>query len=83
MKHYFETIARFFVRPMPITDYIARCMVDALNSPHNDPESRIAGAGSIKFDLDANGCFVSTKKTFVVQDRNGIFYEITIQELDK
>jgi hypothetical protein len=79
MKTYFETIARHF--PMPVPHYIAQVIKDALNNPATDPEKQIIGAGSIRFDLNEDGSYRSDKKTFTVQDRNGLFYEVTVCSL--
>ena len=79
MKTYFETISRFF--PMPIPHYIAEVLKTAINNPANDPDRQIAGAGAIHFDLNPDGSYRSDKKTFTVQDRNGLFYEVTVCSL--
>lgn len=79
MKTYFETLSRFNY-PLPITDYLAKVLVNAVNLPSNDPESRLLGAGSVKLDLNLDGTFRSTKKTFLVKDKNGYTYKVTIEQ---
>lgn len=76
MKTYFETLARFY--PMPIPHYIADLLKTAINNPVNDVDKQIVGAGAIQFDLNHDGSYRSDKKTFTVQDRNGLFYEVTV-----
>jgi len=60
-------------------DYIAKRIKDAMNGPH--PENIIIGAGSVRWDLGANGEFVSTKKHLFVVDRNRKTYKISIEEM--
>jgi hypothetical protein len=69
--------------PLPIPGYIAKCISEALNKPSNDPEQLIAGAGRVRLDLNPDGSYRSSKKTVIVQDRDGIFYEITVQEITR
>jgi hypothetical protein len=45
-----------------------------------DPDGIIGLIDPIKMDLDANGVFVSTKKTIEMCDMNGKTYMITIEE---
>lgn len=60
-------------------DKIANTIKNALNA--NDPDRIIAGCGSVKFDLDEDGCLRSTSKTLFAMDRNGKQYKITVEEL--
>ena len=60
-------------------DYIAHRIKETMNKP--DPEKIIYGAGSVKFDLNAEGQFVSTKKHLFVVDRNRRTYKITVEEV--
>ena len=69
--------------PMPIPGYIAKCMVNALNNPTNDPEDRLVGAGKVRFNLNPDGSYVNSQKMFVVQDQNGLFYEVTVTPLQE
>jgi hypothetical protein len=45
-----------------------------------DPDGIIGLIDPIKMDLDANGVFMSTKKTIEMCDMNGKTYMITIEE---
>jgi len=60
-------------------DYIAHRIKETMNKP--DSEKIIYGAGSVKFDLNAEGQFVSTKKHLFVIDRNRRTYKITVEEV--
>lgn len=46
-----------------------------------DPDNIIGLIDPIKMDLDANGAFVSTKKTIDLCDMNAKKYRITIEEI--
>lgn len=83
MKSYIDTISKFFGPYVPATDYLARVIVDSINTPSNDPEKRLLGAGSIKFDLREDGSYKSGKKTFVVKDRAGFMYRVTVENLEE
>jgi hypothetical protein len=63
---------------MAYCDYIAHRIKQSLNGP--DPREIIMGAGSIKWDLGANGEYVSTKKHLFVVDKNRKAYKITVEE---
>jgi hypothetical protein len=43
----------------------------------------LSGAGSVRFDTDANGAYLSPTKFVNVADINGRLYEITIKEIIK
>jgi hypothetical protein len=60
-------------------DYIAHRIKETMNA--FDPQGIIQGAGSIKWDLGANGNFVSTKKHLFVVDRNRKTYKVTVEEI--
>lgn len=60
-------------------DYIAHRIKEAMNAAQ--PENIIVGAGSVRFDLGANGEFVSTTKHLFVVDRNRKTYKITVEEM--
>ena len=45
-----------------------------------DNKKLISAVGVINFDTDANGAFVSTKKTFRVKDMQGKTYIVTVEE---
>ena len=70
-------------RPLPIPQYIAQCIADALNKPINDPENLIAGSTKVRMDLNPDGSYRSSKKHFYVQDRAGVFYQITVEVYTK
>jgi hypothetical protein len=42
----------------------------------------LSSVGMIKSDNDPSGSFASTKKTIMVEDRNGKQYKITIEEVE-
>ena len=60
-------------------DKIADMIRSALNK--YDSDWLIAGCGSIKFDLNADGSLASTKKTLFAIDRVGRQYKITVEEV--
>jgi hypothetical protein len=74
---------QFETLPMPIPGYIAKCISNALNSPRNDPEGLIAGAGKVRMDLNPDGSYRSGMKRLIVQAKDGLFYEITVQEITR
>ena len=60
-------------------DYISHLTKKALLE--HDQESLIKLVGSIKFDVDAEGRMVSSKKTIEVTDMQGKNYVITVEEV--
>lgn len=60
-------------------DYIASRTKKALVEDSKTGASLVAGVGAIKFDLNDDGSFKSSKKTILVKDINGGFYEISIE----
>jgi hypothetical protein len=42
----------------------------------------LSSVGMVKYDTDPSGSFASTKKTIMVEDRNGKQYKITIEEVE-
>lgn len=64
-------------------DYIADRIQKALVVAKNDVFAAVPllDVGRVKFDLDANGSFASTKKTLEVVDGNGRKYLVTVQEV--
>ncbi len=60
-------------------DKIADSIKKALNA--YDADGIIVGCGSVKLDLDEDGCLRSTKKTLFAIDLNGKQYKITVEEL--
>ena len=59
-------------------DYVAQVMRTGLI--RHDDHMLIDNIGSVKFDLNQEGAFVSTKKRFEVIDKNGTVYLITVEE---
>ncbi len=69
--------------PLVYCDYIAEVIKQAINKDITRHESLLAGAGSVRFDTDANGGFASTTKFINCADINGRLYEITVKEITK
>jgi hypothetical protein len=69
--------------PLVYCDYIAEVIKQAINKDITRPESLLAGAGSVRFDTDTNGAYLSPTKFVNVADINGRLYEITIKEITK
>ena len=59
-------------------DYIAHIISGKLKT--HDSEGLLAVVTSPKYDVTPEGKFASTKKTILVQDRNGKQYIITVEE---
>lgn len=67
---------------MDYCDYIADVAFHALLDAANQPDSLITDAQPPQLDLHSTeGWLQSTDKTIVVQDRNGQFYQITVEAL--
>jgi len=77
VKQFFETLPK--VR-LAYCDYIAHIIQGHLKV--NDREKMLSSIGMIKSDNDPSGSFASTKKTIMVEDRNGKQYKITIEEVE-
>lgn len=60
-------------------DYIAHTIVNNLKA--NDTEKLLASVSRPKYDLTPEGGFASTKKVIEVEDRNGIKYRVTVEEV--
>jgi site-specific DNA-adenine methylase len=69
--------------PLVYCDYIAEVIKQAINKDITRPESLLCGAGSVRFDTDANGAYLSPTKHINCADINGRLYEITIKEITK
>jgi len=85
MTHFdtMNTVVSKFFDVMPKSyiaycDYIAHAVVGNLKA--NDTEKLIASVSRPKYDLTQSGAFVSTKKTILVEDKNGRKYRITVEE---
>jgi hypothetical protein len=59
-------------------DYISA--VTTLGLKNLDAESKIQTIGYPEMDLHPDGYMVSTKRTIMVQDKNGKSYRITVEE---
>ena len=60
-------------------DYIAHTIVNNLKA--NDTERLLSSVSRPKYDLTPEGGFASTKKVIEVEDRNGIKYRVTVEEM--
>ena len=85
MTHFdtMDTIVNKFFDNLPKSyiaycDYIAHTIVGNLKA--NDAEKLLSSVGRPEYDLNAEGSFVSTKKTIMVEDRNGKKYRVTVEE---
>jgi hypothetical protein len=83
MQDFQTFIKAYLKKPLPIPHYIAKCIADSLNKPSNDPEGLIAGAGKVRMDLNPDGSYRSGMKRLIVQAKDGLFYEITVQEITR
>lgn len=63
---------------MAYCDYIAHIMKQGLSML--DKDKMVLAIGVTTYDTDANGSFVSTKKTFKVKDTQGKTYTVTVEE---
>jgi hypothetical protein len=78
-----DTIVNKFFDNLPKSyiaycDYIAHTIVGNLKA--NDTQKLLSSVGRPEYDLNAEGSFVSTKKTIMVEDRNGKKYRVTVEE---
>jgi len=79
-----DTIVNKFFDNLPKSyiaycDYIAHTIVGNLKA--NDTQKLLSSVGRPEYDLNAEGSFVSTKKTIMVEDRNGKKYRVTVEEV--
>ena len=86
MNHFdtMNTIVNKFFDNLPKSylvycDYIANVISKELKV--NDTESLIASVSRPQYDVTESGAFASTKKTIMVEDRNGTKYRITVEEV--
>ncbi len=61
-------------------DYIAHLIKKHLRDEDNKDKGLLDTVGAIRFDLDAEGAMLSTKKRISVVDFQGKTYTITIEE---
>jgi hypothetical protein len=62
-------------------DYIAHTIQRDLKFQDARDREMLSSVGVVKYDLDKNGSFVSTKKTIRVEDIYGKVYQITVEEV--
>lgn len=86
MTHFdtMDTIVNKFFDNLPKSyiaycDYIAHTIVGNLKA--RDTERLLASVSKPQYDLNAEGSFASTKKTIMVEDRNGKQYRVTVEEV--
>jgi len=86
MNHFdtMNTIVNKFFDNLPKSylvycDYIANVISRELKV--NDPERLIASVSRPQYDMTESGSFASTKKTVMVEDRNGTKYRVTVEEV--
>jgi hypothetical protein len=64
-------------------DYIADKVVKTLRTDSYSEDSLLHFVSHAQLDLDEQGIFQSTKKVVDVQDKNGVRYRVTVEEVDK
>ena len=75
-----KAMQRAVARATSYTDYIAHVCKTALGEI--DPDKLIDSTGPIQHDLHPVGRYsLSTKKTLMVEDRNGNHYRVTIEDV--
>jgi len=62
-------------------DYIAHLIQRDLKFQDARDREMLSSVGVVKYDLDKNGVFLSTKKTIRVEDIYGKVYQITVEEV--
>ena len=73
---FFDNIPKSYIA---YCDYIANLIQGNLKS--NDSEKILSSVSKTQYDLTSSGAFASTKKTIMVEDRNGKQYRITVEEV--
>ena len=61
-------------------DYIAHLIKTNLKYEDMKDQSMLSSVGKVNWDMTPEGAFASTKKTIMVEDRNGKQYRITVEE---
>ena len=61
-------------------DYIAHLIKSNLKYEDSKDQNYLSSVGNAQLDLDDNGFMLSSKKTILVEDRNGQCYQITVEE---
>lgn len=84
MNHFdtMDTIVSKFFNNLPKSylvycDYIANTISKELKA--NDTEKLLSSVSKPQYDLTKSGAFASTKKTILVEDRNGTKYRVTVE----
>jgi hypothetical protein len=67
--------------PLVWCDYIAHLIKSNLKYEDSKDQNYLSSVGNAKLDLDENGFMLSSKKTILVEDRNGKPYKITVEEV--
>ena len=76
VKQFFDNVPKSYIA---YCDYIANLIQGNLKS--NDSERMLSSVSKTQYDLTSSGAFASTKKTIMVEDRNGKQYRITVEEV--
>jgi hypothetical protein len=75
VSKFFDNLPKSYVA---YCDYIAHTIVNNLKA--NDTERLLASVSKPQYDLTQSGAFASTKKTIMVEDRNGRKYRVTVKK---
>jgi len=62
-------------------DYIAHLIQRDLKFQDARDREMLSSVGVVKYDLDKNGVFLSTKKTIRVEDIYGKVYQVTVEQV--
>ena len=62
-------------------DYIAHLIKGNLKDLDTKDSKLLSSVGRMEWDTGANGEFLSTKKTIMIEDRYGKQYRITVEEV--
>ena len=76
VSKFFDNLPKSYV---VYCDYIAHTISKELKA--NDTEKLLSSVSKPEYDLTASGTFASTKKTILVEDRNGTKYRVTVEEV--
>ena len=76
VNQFFDNLPKSYVA---YCDYIAHTIVNNLKA--NDTERLLSSVSKPQYDLTQSGAFASTKKTIMVEDRNGRKYRVTVEEV--
>ena len=76
VNQFFDNLPKSYV---VYCDYIAHVISKELKA--NDTERLLSSVSRPQYDLTKEGGFASTKKTILVEDRNGTKYRVTVEEV--